>query len=92
MLKKIFSIRDGKGEIYHQPFYAHTHGEAERHFKTLTNDEKSQVNQYPEDFDLWYLGQFDDCTGKIEPLETPTHMVKAINMLTRPSVTPCGNN
>lgn len=78
MLLKMYSIRDSKAEVFNPPFFKHTHGEAERDFRNLVNDEKSFVNKYPEDFDLFYLGQFDDQTGKIEPLPTPEHQLKAV--------------
>ena len=77
---KIYSIRDSKAEIYNAPFFQKTHGEAERSFKTLANDQKSTVCQHPEDFDLWYLGVYNDQTGTIQSLETPQHIAKAISM------------
>lgn len=78
MLLKIFTIRDSKGEFYGQPFFQKSHGEAERSFRTLTTDGKSTVNQYPEDFDLYYLGEYDDQSGKFKTLDTPQHMIKAV--------------
>lgn len=82
MVLKMYSVRDSKGEIFNQPFFQKTHGEAERTFKTLTNDEKSQVHNYPEDYDLYYLGEYDDQTGLVKSLDTPTHIVKAISVKT----------
>lgn len=78
---KMYSVRDSKGEIFNVPFYKKTHGEAERDFATLTRDEKSQINMYPEDYDLYYIGEYDDSTGKIKSLETPQHIVKAIQLV-----------
>jgi len=85
MLLKMFSIRDTKGEMFNPPYFAKTHGEAERNFRTLTNDEKSSVNKYPEDFDLYYIGDFDDITGKIVPQDTPQHLIKAIQLVEKTS-------
>lgn len=81
MLHKIFSIRDEKSKLFGTPFYKVTHGEAERDFKTIVNDEKTKINKYPEDFDLYYMGEYDDNTGKFDALETPQHMTKAVNCL-----------
>lgn len=78
MILKVYSIRDQKGEIFNTPFFKKTHGEAERDFRSLVGDEKSFVNKYPEDFDLYYLGQYDDNTGKFDPIDTPQHIVKAV--------------
>lgn len=78
MLLKIYSIRDSKAEVFNQPFFQKTHGEAERNFMSLVQDEKSTVWKYPDDFDLYYLGDFDDQTGKLTKLDTPQHIAKAV--------------
>lgn len=77
---KMYSIRDSKGEIYMQPFFQKTHGEAERSFQQLANDEKTTVCKFPEDFDLYYLGTYDDQTGRMSSLDTPQHIIKAVNL------------
>lgn len=78
MTLKIFSIRDSKGEAFGQPFFQKTHGEAERNFKTLVSDEKSMISKFPEDFDLYYIGEYDDQKGLIKSLDTPQHITKAV--------------
>jgi len=80
MKQRIYSIRDQKGDMYNTPFFNKTHGEAERNFQELVKDEKSFVAKYPEDYDLYYLGEYDTITGIIQPLDTPQHMVKAIQL------------
>lgn len=77
---KMFSIRDSKAEIFHPPFFAKSHGEAERNFHQLTQDDKSTIAKYPEDFDLYYFGTYNDQTGKMTTSDSPTHIVKAINL------------
>lgn len=77
MQQKIFTIRDSKGEFYSPPFYKNTHGEAERDFHTASKDPNTNISKYPEDFDLYCVGEFDNLTGKIKPLDTPQHIVKA---------------
>lgn len=83
MRTKIYSIRDSKSEIFNSPIFQRTHGEAERNFHNLVNDEKSNVNKYPDDFDLYYIGEYDDQTGKIESLDTPQHIVKAVQLVSK---------
>lgn len=78
MRLKLYSIRDSKGEVFHPPFYQKTHGEAERSFNKLVHDEKSMIAQYPEDYDLYFHGEFDDQTGIFETLQTPQHIIKAV--------------
>lgn len=83
MQLRVYSIRDAKAEVFNQPWFAKTHGEAERNFAQLTRDSKSMVSQFPEDYDLYYLGTYDDNTGMVESLDTPQHMVKAVSVLNR---------
>jgi hypothetical protein len=80
MTQKIYSIHDAKAEYFTQPFFKKTHGEAERDFTQLVNDEKSQLHKFPEDYDLYYLGEYDDNTGKMTPIDTPQHIIKAIQI------------
>jgi len=78
MTKKMFSIRDSKAEAYGNPVFLNSHGEAERSFQQLAQDPKTTINQFPTDFDLYYLGDFDDISGKMELLPTPQHVIKAV--------------
>lgn len=80
---KAFSIRDAKAEIFNPPFFTKTHGEAERTFTELVRDEKTMVGKYPDDYDLYFIGSYDDQTGKIKALDTPQHLIKAVQISTR---------
>lgn len=80
MLQKMYSIRDSKAEIFYPPMFQKTHGEAERTFNKMVQDEKSMISQYPDDYDLYYIGEYDDQTGTINSLQTPQHVVKAVMM------------
>lgn len=77
---KIFSIRDQKAEVFNTPFFQKSHGEAERNFTTLVNDEKSTPSQFPDDFDLYFLGTYNDQSGLVKSLDTPQHVVKAVSL------------
>lgn len=80
---KAFSVRDQKGEVFNTPFFKKTHGEAERDFTTLCKDQNSMVSKFPDDFDLYFLGSYDDQTGVFKPLPTPQHIVKAVQVINR---------
>lgn len=80
MIHKVYSIRDTKSGVYWQPLHQKTHGEAERTFKSLVEDEKTLIHKYPEDFELYYLGEFNDETGKVDFLDTPQHVVAAVQL------------
>lgn len=76
----MYAIRDAKSEAFLNPFFKITHGEAERDFHQAVNDPQTSLNKYPEDFDLYYLGQYDDRSGKLTSLDTPQHIVKAVQL------------
>lgn len=81
MQQKMFSIRDARGQVFHPPFYALTPGMAEREFTRLVNDQNSQLSQFPDDYDLYECGDYDDQTGVGTWLPTPQHVVKAVQVL-----------
>lgn len=81
MIQKMFSIKDQKAGIFYPPFFKNTHGEAERDFHTAVNDKQTKLFQYPEDFDLYYMGTYDDNNGTFQGLDTPLHVKKAISCL-----------
>ena len=83
MIHKLYSIRDSKSEHFLQPILQKTHGEAERTFKDLANNKETTVSRNPEDYDLYYLGEFNDITGKYESLDTPQHIIKAVQLITQ---------
>lgn len=87
MTKKIYSIRDSKSEIFNLPFFQNTHGEAERSFRETANDPKTLLNKYPEDYDLYYLGEYDESTGKLDVKESAEHIIKAIHCVKKASST-----
>lgn len=80
MLHRLYSIRDSKGEIYHTPHPAPTDKAAVRNFGLVVNDPKTHPGMFPEDFDLYYIGEYDDQTGKIAALDTPHHVIKGVHL------------
>ncbi|WNK13197.1 MAG: nonstructural protein [Microvirus sp.] len=78
---KIFSVFDKKALAYMQPFYFANKGEAIRALEDITNDSGSRINKHPADFSLWILGEYDDKTGSIKPLDKPQFLEEAANTL-----------
>lgn len=74
---KCFSIKDLKAEGFNTPFFQSTYGLAERAFNDACQDEKTALYKTPEDFSLWYVGEFDQQTGNFMPLETPKKICDA---------------
>lgn len=77
---KLFAIRDTKGNFYGAPFTQHSTVDAERTFMKLRREHNSNINLYPQDFDLYHVGNYDNQTGKIQALDVPVHMVNASHL------------
>lgn len=70
-----FSVYDNKVKVYHTPFFQHHREEAKRMVQKMVNTTDSNIANYPQDFELYELGVFDDDSGKIE-FTTPQHVCK----------------
>lgn len=81
MRKKMFVVKDTKGEACLSPFIANTSGEAERVFREGYKNQESLISQYPEDYDLYLIGDFDTATGQVVGLDTPHHVMKATQFI-----------
>lgn len=80
MILKVFTVRDAKVEAYMQPFFARAKGEALRSFMDTVSKPDHQFSEHPEDFSLYYLGEYDENTGALLPLTEPELMGKAIDL------------
>lgn len=81
MVYKVFGIRDVKAGFYNPPFHVKSHGEAERAFVQLVKDPKTTIAQFPNDFDLYFLGEFDDNNGMMASIEHPQLVMNAASAL-----------
>lgn len=64
---RMYSIHDSKAEFYQRPFCGQAHGEAIRNFARAVNDDQTELYHNPEDFTLFYVGDFDMDKGHINP-------------------------
>lgn len=64
MIMEIYAIKDTKVG-YGQPFYLHNDQEAERAFRGLVKEPESNIGKWPQDYELWNIGQWDDELGVI---------------------------
>ena len=78
MIIKMFNVYDSKVEAYHRPFFANSTGEAKRMIIEAAKDESSMLFQYPADFTLFEIGDFDDNDGQIELYESAVNLGNVI--------------
>lgn len=66
-IKLVFAVRDRAADSFGQPFFDVARGRAIRSFTDeLNKNENSPLSAHPEDFDLYFLGMFNDQTGMFE--------------------------
>lgn len=76
---KIYTIRDDKAAAYLPPFCARQNGEAIRMFQNSLSDSQSNFAKWPEDYILFELGEFNEDTGVITPLDAPKALGNGID-------------
>lgn len=79
MKLKAFSIKDTKVGIFNAPWFQPSHGEAERSFMKLANNQNSDISSYPQDFDLYHIGSYDDETSQLSNEQVPTLVMKGVD-------------
>lgn len=76
----IFTVRDNKAEAFMRPFFARARGEAIRSFGDEVNTKDTMLNKYPADFELFYLGEFDEVTAGVKAL-SPESLGSGLNFI-----------
>jgi len=69
MIYQVFAVRDSKAAAYALPFFLPRMEVALRSFRDAMKDPKHDMSRHPEDYSLWCLGEFDDNTGAMLPVE-----------------------
>lgn len=81
---KMYSVYDKKGCLFSPPFSAPHNAAAVRMFVDLSGDSQSTINKFPDDFALYYLGDFNEEIGVFDGVSIPQHMHDAVEFMTRP--------
>lgn len=73
MILGMYSVRDRASVSFGNPMFIPSRGQALRSFSDEVNrvDANNILNTHPEDFDLFYLGDFDTNTGQFASLVNP---------------------
>lgn len=83
MYTKVYAMFDKKAQAFLQPFFAATDGLAIRSLMVAVREKGSNFNKFPGDFECFWLGTFDDQTGRIEsdPKVHPQGVMTGLNAL-----------
>lgn len=80
-MRNMYSVHDKKAETWSFPFQSENNSTAMRDFETLVHDGRTIVGQHPEDFDLYFIGQFYLETGTVRS-DMPVHLVNGADFHT----------
>ena len=80
MVKYMCSIYDVKAEVWTTPMFFQAKGQAIRSFADAINSE-GEFGKHPEDYTLFYLGEFDERSGLVSPAEAPEPLAVGINLV-----------
>ncbi len=64
MIKNVYAVRDVKVGAYRSPHISEADGKAARDFGAAVRDPASHFFNYPEDFELWKIAEYQDETGQ----------------------------
>lgn len=64
MILSAYSIFDVRTKNFMAPFFVQDFVTAKRHFSILRVDKKTVMGQYPQDYELYHVGEFDTVDGK----------------------------
>lgn len=62
-MKQVFVVKDLAVQAYGLPIFQATAAEAMRSFTDACNQPDSIIAKHPEDYELYYIGTYDEQTG-----------------------------
>lgn len=71
MILTMVAIYDNKTAVWISPWFTRSKVEAQRTFSAVLQDEKSMMSKFPEDYDLFLMGEFDDLAGRFLMKDKP---------------------
>lgn len=82
---EFYAVYDKKAMCFFPPFTTENNVQAIRGIDEAVNSSGSVLNRYPDDFALYYLGDFDNKKGKISQKEM-NELVCECRQLVRPTM------
>lgn len=76
-MKKLVALFDRAVEAYAPIMTVNTRNEAIRSFRQAVNDPQTPLYANPTDFELHYIGDFNDQSGMLEAFEQPELLARA---------------
>lgn len=68
MKQKILAVKDRAIDAFLQPFFTPALGAGIRAFQDEINRADSPMHNHPDDYDLYYIGEYETTTGHVEAI------------------------
>jgi len=76
---KIYAIRDNRTESFNIPTFAKSDSEMVRMIQISIMDGESMLAKFPKDYDLYFMGTYDNETGTMETTP-PQHIMSLLQI------------
>lgn len=77
---KIVAIKDCAVQAFMRPSFIPATGGAVREFGDAVNDPKHEIYKHPGDYEMYYLGDFDEETGQFTCPKSPEILARAVDL------------
>lgn len=81
MKHKIFTVHDAAANAYIAPFFLPEEKQALRGFRGAINNPEHAFGQWPKDYTLMCIGEWDDDSGEITPYQTMKPLGNGLSFL-----------
>lgn len=78
MKKPIVAVYDKKIGLFDQPFVCRHKNEAVREWGIVKENKETKYGKNPEDFELYWIAEFDESTGQFENLQPHEHIASGV--------------
>lgn len=85
MIMRCYSVYDRKTLAYGLPYFAPTDGAAVRTLSDAVNSGDSNLSRHPQDFVLYFIGEFNDAKGLLLSNAPLVHIVDAVSLVKEPA-------
>ena len=82
MNRQMYVIHDTASGVFDLPFCMRSEAEAIRAFTDACVSADGMIGKHPEHFQLFYVGAYDDNTGKIDSV-APRHVANGIELVAK---------
>lgn len=84
MIKQIYTIFDRKMQDYMSPMHPNHLVEIQRNLTEVMKDENTNISKFPEDYELYRLGEWDSTTSEYKLENKPVFIQQLTEFKVKP--------